>query len=57
MYRWIYLFLMISIVAAVLGFGGIDAGAAIIGKTLFYIFIVLFLISIMFGGSVSRKDI
>jgi uncharacterized membrane protein YtjA (UPF0391 family) len=58
MYRWIYLFLMIAIVTAVLGFSSIEAGAAAsIGKILFCIFSVLFLITLMFGSSVSRKDI
>ena len=50
MLRWILTFLIIALVAAVFGFGGIAEGAASIAKVLFYIFLVLFLISIIAGG-------
>lgn len=40
-------FLMIAIVAAVLGFGGIAVAAAGVAKILFYIFLVLFVVSIV----------
>jgi len=43
-------FLIIALIAAILGFGGI-AGAAIgMAKLIFFVAIVLFLISILFGG-------
>ena len=50
MLRWILTFLIIALVAAVFGFGGIAEGAASIAKVLFYVFLVLFLISIIAGG-------
>lgn len=51
MLRWSLGFFIIAIIAAVIGFGGIAAGAAYIGKLLFFIFIVLFLISLFFKRS------
>lgn len=43
-------FLIVALVAAALGFGGI-AGASIgIAKILFFVFIVLFVVSLVFGG-------
>ncbi|MDP1834970.1 MAG: DUF1328 domain-containing protein [Chlamydiales bacterium] len=44
MIRWAIVFLLIAIVAALFGFGGIAAGAVEIAKILFFIFIVLFLV-------------
>ncbi|HBF31211.1 DUF1328 domain-containing protein [Rhizobium sp.] len=43
-------FLVVALIAAALGFGGI-AGASIgIAKILFFVFIVLFVVSLIFGG-------
>ena len=39
--------------AAVLGFGGIAAGAASIAKILFVVFLVLFLVSLI--GGLARR--
>lgn len=50
MLRWTMIFLVIAILAAVFGFTGIAVGAASIAKILFYIFIVLFLLSLIAGG-------
>jgi uncharacterized membrane protein YtjA (UPF0391 family) len=47
-------FLVIALIAAVLGFGGIAAGAAEIGKLLFFVFLVLFLVSLVTG--LVRRD-
>jgi uncharacterized membrane protein YtjA (UPF0391 family) len=40
--KWALVFLVISLVAAVFGFGGIAEGAADIAKVLFFVFLVLF---------------
>lgn len=50
MLRWAVIFLIIAIIAAVFGFGGIAEGATDIAQILFYIFLVLFVISLIFGG-------
>ncbi len=49
MLRWAVIFLVIAIIPAVFGFGGIAAGTAGIAKILFFIFLVLFLISVIRG--------
>jgi uncharacterized membrane protein YtjA (UPF0391 family) len=41
--------LLIALVAAVFGFGGIYDAATGIAKILFFVFIVLFIISLIFG--------
>jgi uncharacterized membrane protein YtjA (UPF0391 family) len=41
-------FLVIALVAAVLGFGGIAASAAGVSKILFFVFIALFIASAVF---------
>jgi len=42
-------FFIIAIVAALFGFGGIAAGAVEIAKVLFFIFLVLFVVSLVVG--------
>ncbi len=49
MLRWTVTFLIIAIIAAVFGFGEIYTGAIGIAKILFFVFIVLFLISLIGG--------
>jgi uncharacterized membrane protein YtjA (UPF0391 family) len=53
MLHYAAVFLVIALIAAVFGFGGIAAGAVEIAKILFFIFIVLFLVSLI-GGLVRR---
>jgi uncharacterized membrane protein YtjA (UPF0391 family) len=43
------LFFIIALVAALFGFGGIAAGAVEIAKVLFFIFLVLFVVSLIAG--------
>jgi uncharacterized membrane protein YtjA (UPF0391 family) len=47
-------FLVIALIAAVLGFGGIAAGAATVAKLLFYFFVAL--AAIAFVLSLKRKS-
>jgi len=49
MLRFAIIFFIIAIIAAVFGFGGISAEAEGIAKILFFIFLVLFVISLIFG--------
>ena len=49
MLGWAVMFLIIAIVAAIFGFGGIAAASAGIAKLLFFIFLALFVISLIFG--------
>ncbi|MGF1510289.1 MAG: DUF1328 domain-containing protein [Myxococcota bacterium] len=54
MLGWALSFFIIALVAAVFGFGGIAAGAASIGKLLFFGFLVLavltFIVNLVRGG-------
>jgi uncharacterized membrane protein YtjA (UPF0391 family) len=47
MLRWALGFFIVALIAAVLGFSGIAVAAAGIAKILFYIFLVLFLVSLV----------
>jgi uncharacterized membrane protein YtjA (UPF0391 family) len=49
MLYWAIVFFLIAVVAAVFGFGGIAAGAATIAQVLFWIFLVVFLVSVVVG--------
>jgi uncharacterized membrane protein YtjA (UPF0391 family) len=53
MLGWTITFLIIALVAAVFGFGGIAVAAAGIAKILFFIFLILFVISLL-GGLMRR---
>lgn len=45
MLRWSISFLILALIAGVLGFGGIASASVDIAKILFFVFAVLFLIS------------
>jgi len=47
MLRWALGFFIVALIAAVLGFTGIAVAAAGIAKILFFVFLVLFLFSIV----------
>jgi len=49
MLGWAITFLIIALIAAIFGFGGIAAASAGIAKILFFIFLVLFVVSLLFG--------
>lgn len=50
MLGWALTFLIIALIAAALGFGGIAGSMVGIAKILFFVFLVLFVISLLFGG-------
>jgi uncharacterized membrane protein YtjA (UPF0391 family) len=49
MLSWALTFLVIALIAGVLGFGVIAGTAAEIAKILFVLFLVLFVVSLIFG--------
>ena len=55
MLRWAVIFLVIAIIAGIFGFTGIAATSAGIAKTIFYIFIILFLLGLILGYTVFKK--
>jgi uncharacterized membrane protein YtjA (UPF0391 family) len=50
MLRLTITFLVVAIIAAILGFGGIAAGAAAIAKVVFFLFLVAFIVSLLAGA-------
>lgn len=50
MLQWALAFLVLALIAAILGFGGMAASFAWFGKVLFIVFIVLFLVSLLTGA-------
>lgn len=50
MLYWTLVFLVVAMVAAVFGFTGIYVAAAEIARILFFIFLVLFIVSLVAGG-------
>jgi uncharacterized membrane protein YtjA (UPF0391 family) len=49
MLRWALAFFILALIAAVLGFGGIAVSAAGIAKVLFFLFLILFVVSLLLG--------
>jgi len=49
MLYWALVFFIIALVAGVLGFGGIAAAATDMARILFFIFLVIFLVTLVFG--------
>jgi uncharacterized membrane protein YtjA (UPF0391 family) len=49
MLRYAIIFFIVAIIAALFGFGGIAAGATEIAKILFFVFVVLFVVSLVAG--------
>jgi len=54
MFGWALTFLVIALIAAVLGFGGIAGTAVGIAKIIFFVAIVLLLISMVAGAVRGR---
>ena len=54
MLRWALIFFTVALLAAVLGFTGIAVAAAGVAKVLFFLFVVLFLITLL--GHVARRQ-
>lgn len=49
MLSWAIIFLIIALIAAILGFGGLAGTAVGIAKILFFVFLALFIVSLIFG--------
>ncbi|MGM5025664.1 DUF1328 domain-containing protein [Tardiphaga sp. 862_B3_N4_1] len=49
MFSWVVTFLVIALIAGILGFGGVAGASIEIAKAIFFIALVLFLISAVVG--------
>ena len=55
MLRWALIFLVIGLIAAILGFTNVAGASIAIAKVLFFIFLAIFLILVIAGFTVARK--
>ncbi len=53
--KWALIFFLISIVAAIFGFGGISHAAADIARVLFFVFVVIFVVLLVLGLVLARR--
>lgn len=49
MLRWALVFLIVALIAALFGFTSIAGTAVSLAKILFFVFLVLFVVSLVFG--------
>jgi uncharacterized membrane protein YtjA (UPF0391 family) len=54
MLRWSIIFLVIALVAGLLGFTEVYAPAMMIARVLFFVFLVLFIVSLIMGTRTTR---
>jgi uncharacterized membrane protein YtjA (UPF0391 family) len=57
MLSWVVTFLVIALIAGLLGFGGIAGVSLEIAKIIFFVALVLFLIAVVFGAIGGRRTI
>jgi uncharacterized membrane protein YtjA (UPF0391 family) len=57
MLSWVVTFLVVALIAGILGFGGIAGASVEIAKIIFFIAVVLFLISAVFGLVRGRTQV
>ena len=54
MLGWVVTFLIVALIAGILGFGGVAGASIEIAKIIFFIAVVLFLVSAVIGVSRGR---
>ena len=54
MLRWSIVFLIVALIAGLFGFTEVYAPATLIAKVLFFVFLVLFVVSLLFGTRTTR---
>jgi uncharacterized membrane protein YtjA (UPF0391 family) len=54
MLYWTIVFFVIAIIAGAFGFGGISEAASGVAEVLFFVFLVLFVLSLIFGWRARR---
>jgi uncharacterized membrane protein YtjA (UPF0391 family) len=55
MLRWALIFFVVSLIAAIFGFTGISEATSDIAQILFFVFLVIFLITLVGGLLIGRK--
>jgi uncharacterized membrane protein YtjA (UPF0391 family) len=57
MLRWAILFLVVALLAALFGFTDVAGTSVVAAKILFFVFLVLFVISLILGDRGAPRDI
>jgi uncharacterized membrane protein YtjA (UPF0391 family) len=57
MLRWALLFLVVAIIAALFGFGGVAGTSLVAAKVLFFVFLIMFVVSLVMGTREPRGTI
>ncbi len=57
MLSWVVTFLVIALIAGILGFGGIAGVSIEIAKTIFFIAVILFIVSAVVGIARGRSRV
>jgi uncharacterized membrane protein YtjA (UPF0391 family) len=56
MFGWVVTFLIVALIAGILGFGGVAGASIEIAKIIFFVAVVLFLISAVVGLARGRSQ-
>jgi len=57
MLRWAVTFLLIALIAALLGFTEVAGTSIFAAKIMFFVFLVLFVVSLVFGNRSASRDL
>jgi uncharacterized membrane protein YtjA (UPF0391 family) len=57
MFGWVVTFLIVALIAGILGFGGVAGASIEIAKIIFFIAVVLFLVSALVGVARGRTRV
>jgi len=55
MLRWAFIFLVVGLIAALLGFTNVAGASIEIAKILFFVFMVIFVVLLIAGITVGRR--
>jgi uncharacterized membrane protein YtjA (UPF0391 family) len=55
MLRWAFIFLLVGLVAGLLGFTSVAGASIAIAKTLFFVFMLIFLVLLIAGLAAGRR--
>lgn len=57
MLRWALTFLILALIAAALGFTGIAGQSMYIARVLFFVFLVVFVVSLLYGLLTGKRSV
>ncbi|MFO0822040.1 MAG: DUF1328 domain-containing protein [Gemmataceae bacterium] len=57
MLRWAILFLVVALIAAVFGFTDVAGTSIVAAKIMFFVFLVLFVLSLILGDRGTTRDV